>query len=132
MMVKAQTGRPGRRKTGGRSIALAVSGVMVLILAAKGGIAQDETEEPGTEPPRSGPVRIVPQDSGTRARPDDRDQADAPQRDVTVNLDGGFGQPIAAGSPLWIIDEETNRLIACDLERTSRDQRIVCYSRPLP
>ena len=40
----------------------------------------------------------------------------------------------AAGDTLWLIDEQTDRLIACELRRTTQvgERRIRCVERALP
>lgn len=92
-------------------------------------MAQEEGSEPDAG--QEGPVRIVPAErEQTPERPAPRRQTETARPAPTVTLERG---PVAAaGTPLWIVDPETNRLIACVYERTAAAPRINCVSRPLP
>ena len=110
-------------------------GLIVSLVVAGPSFAQDAQQDPAASPDaeESGPVRIVPPSAEGEPTPRERQrQVAEPRRDITVNLDSLQGMRVAAGSPLWIVDPERNRIIACTLERTAGTPRIACSSRPLP
>lgn len=99
--------------------ALAVASVWPVMAAA-------QQQPGGPDDGASGPVRIVPAERPEPPEPPQRQQ----QGPARVTLDRWL--VATAGAPLWIVDAENNRLIACVYERTAGGPRINCITRSLP
>ncbi|NBC32250.1 MAG: hypothetical protein GVY13_06190 [Alphaproteobacteria bacterium] len=107
----------------GRGAAIAAALAVALAWPATGAAQQ---QPGGPDGDSAGPVRIVPAERPEPPEPPQRQQ----QGPARVTLDRGL--VATAGAPLWIVDAENNRLIACVYERTAGAPRINCVTRSLP